>query len=33
MYKATRRGKAALALAKVKVQELFGEMFEGDPPK
>jgi DNA-binding PadR family transcriptional regulator len=28
MYKATRRGNAALAAAKVKVQELFGEMFE-----
>src|SRR5665213_495341 len=30
MYRATRRGKAALAAAKVKVQELFGEMFEDD---
>src|ERR1700689_2811877 len=28
MYKATRRGRTALALAKVKVQELFCEMFE-----
>ena len=28
MYRATKRGKAALAAAKVKVQELFGEMFE-----
>lgn len=33
MYKATRRGKAALALAKIKVQELFGELFEGDASK
>lgn len=30
MYRATRRGKAALAAAKVKVQELFGELFEDE---
>ena len=28
MYRATRRGKAALSAVKVKVQELFGEIFE-----
>jgi PadR family transcriptional regulator, regulatory protein PadR len=28
MYKATRRGRAALAAAKAKVQELFGELSE-----
>jgi DNA-binding PadR family transcriptional regulator len=28
MYRASRRGKAVLAATKVKVQELFGEMFE-----
>jgi PadR family transcriptional regulator len=31
MYKATKRGRTALALAKTKVRELFGEMFEGEP--
>jgi DNA-binding PadR family transcriptional regulator len=30
MYRATRRGRAALAAAKVKVQELFGELFEDE---
>ena len=33
MYKATRLGRAALAAAKVKVQELFGELFENEHPK
>lgn len=28
-YKATRAGRAALADAKLKVRELFGELFEG----
>ncbi len=28
LYRATREGKEALALAKQRVQELFGELFE-----
>lgn len=31
VYRATRAGRAALAAAKVKVRELFGEMFEDKP--
>ena len=30
MYKVTRRGRRALASAKVKVRELFGELFESE---
>jgi DNA-binding PadR family transcriptional regulator len=30
LYRATARGKRALAAAKDKVRELFGEMFEDD---
>lgn len=30
LYRATARGKRALATAKDKVRELFGEMFEDD---
>ena len=30
LYKATAQGRAALADAKVKVEELFGELFESD---
>jgi DNA-binding PadR family transcriptional regulator len=30
VYRATRSGKLALAAAKGKVRELFGELFEGD---
>ena len=34
VYRATQAGEAALAAAKLKVRELFGELFEGeaDPP-
>jgi PadR family transcriptional regulator PadR len=32
MYKATKRGRSALAAAKIKVQELFGELFEDKHP-
>jgi len=31
VYKATQSGKEALAAAKLKVRELFGELFEDDP--
>ena len=31
VYRATSSGRAALAAAKLKVQELFGELFEDDP--
>lgn len=30
MYKVTRRGRRALSSAKVKVRELFGELFESE---
>lgn len=30
MYRATKEGKRALAEAKIKVKELFGEMFEDE---
>jgi PadR family transcriptional regulator len=30
LYRATAAGKRALAIAKVKVRELFGELFEDD---
>ena len=32
VYRATPKGKAALAAAKLKVRELFGELFEDDVP-
>jgi PadR family transcriptional regulator PadR len=31
VYSATRAGKEALAAAKIKVRELFGELFEDEP--
>jgi len=31
VYRATKAGRAALAAAKVKVHELFGELFEDEP--
>jgi PadR family transcriptional regulator PadR len=31
VYRATRSGREALAAAKLKVRELFGELFEDDP--
>jgi PadR family transcriptional regulator len=31
IYRATDAGKQALAAAKLKVRELFGELFEDDP--
>jgi PadR family transcriptional regulator len=31
VYSATQAGKEALAAAKIKVHELFGELFEDDP--
>ena len=31
VYRATPAGREALATAKLKVQELFGELFEDDP--
>ncbi len=31
LYTITAQGRAALADAKGKVRELFGELFEGDP--
>ncbi len=31
VYRATREGRQTLAAAKVKVRELFGELFEDDP--
>jgi DNA-binding PadR family transcriptional regulator len=31
VYRATRLGEEALAAAKLKVRELFGELFEDDP--
>jgi DNA-binding PadR family transcriptional regulator len=33
VYTATRAGKEALAATKVKVRELFGELFEDEPIK
>lgn len=33
VYRATRAGEEALAAAKLKVRELFGELFEDDPAK
>jgi PadR family transcriptional regulator, regulatory protein PadR len=33
IYRATPLGEEALAAAKVKVRELFGELFEDDPGK
>jgi PadR family transcriptional regulator PadR len=30
VYRATQAGEAALAAAKLKVRELFGELFEGE---
>jgi|SRR5579859_187538 len=32
-YRATRKGKSALAKARDQVRELFGELFEEDPPE
>jgi len=32
VYRATQAGKEALAAAKVKVRELFGELFEDETP-
>ena len=32
VYRATRAGTEALAAAKLKVRELFGELFEGNEP-
>lgn len=31
VYRATESGKEALAIAKLKVRELFGELFEDEP--
>ena len=31
VYRATQSGKEALTAAKLKVRELFGELFEGEP--
>ena len=33
VYRVTEAGKAALAGAKQKVRELFGELFEDEPPQ
>jgi PadR family transcriptional regulator, regulatory protein PadR len=32
VYRATAKGRRALQSAKARVRELFGELFEGEPP-